>query len=53
MMIEQTLGKEMGFIFQKFHLLDVMNTIENVEFLCCYLVLIQMRHLFGKKSLEK
>ena len=24
-------AKEMGFIFQKFHLLDVMNTIENVE----------------------
>tara|TARA_B100000925_G_C22003188_1_gene472309 strand:- start:1303 stop:2031 length:729 start_codon:yes stop_codon:yes gene_type:complete len=24
-------GKEMGFIFQKFHLLDVMNAVENVE----------------------
>lgn len=24
-------GKEMGFIFQKFHLLDVMSAVENVE----------------------
>ncbi|HIH57013.1 MAG TPA: ATP-binding cassette domain-containing protein, partial [Candidatus Poseidoniaceae archaeon] len=24
-------GTEMGFIFQKFHLLDVMNAVENVE----------------------
>ena len=24
-------GREMGFIFQKFHLLDVMNAVENVE----------------------
>lgn len=24
-------GKEMGFIFQKFHLLEVMNAVENVE----------------------
>ena len=24
-------GKEMGFIFQKFHLLDVMSALENVE----------------------
>ncbi|MAX45870.1 MAG: hypothetical protein CMB24_03635, partial [Euryarchaeota archaeon] len=24
-------GKELGFIFQKFHLLDVMSALENVE----------------------
>ena len=24
-------GREMGFIFQKFHLLDVMSAVENVE----------------------
>ena len=47
-------AKEMGFIFQKFHLLDVMNTIENVEIplLLSGINPDEARSL-AKKSLEK
>ena len=44
----------MGFIFQKFHLLDVMNTIENVEIpLLLSGVNPDEARSLAKKSLEK
>ena len=47
-------AKEMGFIFQKFHLLDVMNTIENVEIpLLLSGVNPDEASSLAKKSLEK
>ena len=47
-------AKEMGFIFQKFHLLDVMNTIENVEIpLLLSGVNPDEARSLAKKSLEK
>ena len=47
-------AEEMGFIFQKFHLLDVMNTIENVEIpLLLSGVNPDEARSLAKKSLEK